>query len=468
MLNTVMPARRRLFAAAGAVFALSVVLLFAWQHPSSIQKWRASVAPSPATPEYSADLHRLDKPTLELLPHVETYFEQVFSEEHPKRYDYPGLKAACAHTKWRDDDVYIRCGGMQAGLTSIVSQIKVCLKMAVDTGAGLVLPAMPLRDSKNLKEFNLGNDDAYMTYDKWFDADHLREVMGRACPSMKIVHPDELDKSVPVKNKSKWEVSCANAWGYQKVHSYFWVGRPYRHFFEAQYYMLLLKDNEKPPGERRGDQGITVVDVDSEFLLFKITNDPTRRDLRLWNDLSHVVRFRPEPREIIARLMPKLTRAYYGVHFRVENDTIWSGFDNQLKVDLEMLDRIWEVQGKPEPRPLVYLACGDEGQVERFVAAGKERGWEVTHKWRLANGDDNTIKMINDLAFDFQGAIDMGIMVRSHFFMGIAGSAFSSTIANQRDIFGRYRGSSFEVADDDGARSHLFNDLDADEYACCL
>ena len=76
--------------------------------------------------------------------------------------------------------------------------------------------------------------------------------------------------------------------------------------------------------------------------------------------------------------------------------------------------------------------------------------------------------MINDLAFDFQGAVDLGIMVRAQFFLGIQGSAFSSTVGNLRDITGRYRGSSFDVRDDQGAHTHLFNDGDAELYACCL
>jgi hypothetical protein len=117
---------------------------------------------------------------------------------------------------------------------------------------------------------------------------------------------------------------------------------------------------------------------------------------------------------------------------------------------------------------LVYLACGDQEQIEKFVLVGKARGWEITHKWQLAHSDPPTLKMINDLAFDFQEAINMGILIRSHFFLGSIGSAFSSTIGNARDATGRYRGSSFTMYDDGNARSHLFNDGDASLYACCL
>ncbi|KAK3986007.1 hypothetical protein QBC44DRAFT_334033 [Cladorrhinum sp. PSN332] len=455
---------RRVLGAAGIVTSLSLVWFVAsitseWERPSISVDWGSNSAPEPET---SLNL----QPASGVLPHVENYFQQVFSAGRPAPYAYPALKEVCDHAPWRTDDVYLKCGGMSAGLTSIVSQIKVCLKMALDTGTHLVLPAMPLRDSKDLKDFHFMDGDAYMTYDKWFDAPHLRDVFGKACPKLKIIHPDDMNKKVPVKHQ--WSISCGDAWGYRKIHSYFWAGRPFKHFFESKLWELYRKE-EAEPTPNAPKKGITVIDIDSEFLLYKITDDPTRRDLRLWNDLSHVVRFLEVPRKITNRVLQKLgPEPFYGVHFRVENDTIWSSLDNQLKVDLDALDKAWKKYGnKPgQKKPKVYLACGDSHQVERFVEAGKERGWEVTHKWRLA--DEETTKMIDDLPFDFQGAVDMGVMVRSEFFLGITGSAFSSTIANQRDATGRYRGSSFEVIDDEGARTHLFNDLDADEYACCL
>jgi hypothetical protein len=402
-------------------------------------------------------------------PHVANYFEQVFSADEPSHFDFAALSDACSRVEWNEDDIYMRCGGMSAGMFSIVSQVKVCLKMAIDTGSHLVLPSMPLRDSEHLLEYNRMNTSAYLTYDQWFDAEHIKASMARACPKMRVVHPSELDTTLPV--KKTFSVSCQDAWNYRYVHSYFWVGRPYATFFADQ---LRFKKGEfeadkADPAHAR--TGVTVVDVDSEFLLFRITDDPTHRDLRTWTDLSHLVRFNAAPRQIIHRLLGALdspARPYYGVHFRVENDSIWSSLDAQLHRDLDGLEQAWVLDGKPEPRPPVYLACGDAEQVEKFVAAGGERGWLVTHKWRLSEGDHALQDLINSLAFDFQGAIDMGIMIRARWFFGIGGSAFSSTVANHRDKLGRYRGNSFIIGDDDGARNVVFNDLDADEYACCL
>ncbi len=404
-------------------------------------------------------------------PQVSNYFAQSFAAGKPSVFPFTEVRAVCEAADWENNEAYINCVGMSAGMTSIMSQIKVCFKMAIETGSHLMLPRMPLRDSKNLLDFNFLNGDAYMPYDEWFDADHLREQMQHACPKMKIIHPDDINNTVT--QRHHLEVLCSGAPFYQQFHPYFWVGRPYKDYFNAQYKLKmdkLLADEEASPEPVATSDGITVVDVDSEFLLFRVTDDPTRRDLRLWTELSYLIRFREDVRSIIQRVNERLPADgnYMGVHFRAENDSIWSSAEHQLGVDLDALDRAWEKFGdKSEEKPPVYLACGDQEQIDMFSKAAAERGWTTTHKWLLVKDDPTTTDMIDNLAFDFQGAIDLGILLRSRFFMGVQGSAFSSTVANHRDVTGRYRGSSFEYPDE-GAHTHLFNDLDATEYACCL
>lgn len=412
-------------------------------------------------------LKGIERPKIDgLSPEVLRYFDQAFSIGKPTDYDFLALRQACEQTQWPGNEVFLECYGIAAGLTSIMSQVKVCVKMAIEAGAGIILPTIPLRNSTNLKDFNFMNRDAYMPFDKWFDVEHFRTQLGRVCPQMKVLHPDELNATVPVKNK--WNIDLNNAPGFKPFSSYFWTGRPFRGFFEKQFH-LLEKMAAAAPDRDPTRKGITIVMIDSQFLLFRIMDDPTGQELRLWNDLSHLVRFNEEPRRIVNQLLSLMDRPFYGVHFRAESDRIWSLPEDQMKVDLDALDTAWKKYGdNQEQKPLVYLACGDQEQINKFAEVGKTRGWEVTHKWQLAQSDPKTLKMINDLAFDFQGAVDMGIMTRSDFFLGIIGSAFSSTIGNARDVTGRYRGSSLILRDDGNARSHLFNDGDAPLYACCL
>ncbi|KUI62422.1 hypothetical protein VP1G_09547 [Cytospora mali] len=415
-----------------------------------------------------------------LSPHVHTYFDQVFSAEKPPNYAFSALKAACTRAEWKEENrnVYLECEGIQAGMTSIMSEVKVCFKMAIDAGVNMLLPSMPLRDSVNLKNFNFMNESAYMTYDQWFDQDHLLASMARACPQMKIKHPIEAGTaSLPITNK--WSMDIGTAPGFRMLSGYFWVGRPFKAWFDNELVRLrfLASANRKIPADDETTQitqptpeeGASIISIASQFLLFRLTDDPTGREVALWKDLSHLIRFKEEPRIITNRILSHIDRQFFGVHFRVEKDNMWSSFENQLKVDLDALDQAWAQYGSPgKERPLIYLACGDEGQIERFAEAGAQRGWTVTSKYGIAKDYPATLRMIKELPFDFQGAVDMGVMLESHFFMGITGSALSSTVGNMRDPTGRYRGSSLLYPDDGNARTHLFNDGDASGYPCCL
>ncbi|KAB8294795.1 hypothetical protein EYC80_006756 [Monilinia laxa] len=403
-------------------------------------------------------------------PQAERYFEQAFSIDKPVEYDFPALKQQCEQAEWPKNEVYLECSGIFAGLTSIISQVKVCLKMALDSGHGIILPSIPYRNEKNLKELNRFNEEAFMTYGEWFEESHLLEIIERFCPQMRIIKRREIESGeITVQHRWSIELSSKTAPGFAPLQGYFWKGRRFKDFFDAQYSQLEQLFLLNPNNKLNHEAGITAIQIDPQFLVFRVTDDATGQDLKLWNDLGYLVRFKEPPRRVVSRLLAQIDRPFYGVHFRVESDQIWSSLENQLQVDLDALDHAWNMYGSPdEEKPLVYLACGDQNQVVKFVEAGKERGWEVTHKWKLAKEDINTLKTINRLSFDFQGAIDMGVMLKSHFFLGITGSAFSSSVANARDSTGRYRGSSFSVFDDGGARTHLFNDGESNSYPCCL
>ncbi|KAG9232124.1 hypothetical protein BJ875DRAFT_381413 [Amylocarpus encephaloides] len=426
----------------------------------------SSSSPITAIPSYKS---KGPGPKNYLSPEALRYIDQAFSNK-PRKYKFPAIKHVCDRIAWpekEEDSVYIKCVGMSAGLTSIVSEVKVCLKMALDSGSNLVLPSMPLRDPIDMQNFNIHNEDAYLDYGEWFDVEHIIDGLARACPKMKVVRPRQLNDDVQV--KYDWSADLGKAPGYQAFVSHFWPGRPFKPFWDNEVARLRAIAAGEPEETK---EGITVIAIHCMFLVYRITDDPTGNDLRLWNDLGALVRFKQDSRSIVHELIGLIERPYYGVHFRVENDTIWSSIENQLALDLDGLDQAWSKFGSPsKPKPLVYLACGDKELVEKFVEAGSERGWEVTHKWAVASkspNKDELLQRIAGLAFDFQGAIDMGIVIQAGFFFGITGSAFSSTVGNARDGTGRYRGSSLLVEEDGGARSHLYNDGEASNYPCCL
>jgi hypothetical protein len=420
---------------------------------------------------------------------AETFFDQTFSIVTPQPYPYAALSDACAGDEWHDD-VYLSCTGIAMGLTTIVSQVKVCIRMAVEARVNLILPDILRRDETNLSEYHMNDTSVPLGWEKWFETAHIKNGLKTACPRMQVNLRNETDDLAIEKEV---EITFDRLPAYTKYRGYFAVWRPFKAFFDAQFANLTRTSTSLVKQERAVRKPLTdrikIVNIEPEFLLFRVTDDPTQRELAAWNDIGHLIRFRHEERSITHWVLSQLGGGpIYGVHFRVESDTIWTSFENQLAANLDALDKAWEQEqertratvtrgGKESRRrPVVYLACGDQSQAERFVNAALERGWDVTHKWRLASaaayedGDDNMARRIRALPFDMQGVIDLGVMLRSDFFFGITGSAFSTTVAHQRDSTGRYRGSSLilGLGGDGGARSHLMNDVDGTMFQCCF
>ncbi|CAN8101813.1 unnamed protein product [Discula destructiva] len=477
-------------------------------------------------------------PSQQKISPTETYFDQVFSLTTPQHpYAFPALRKQCAHTKWRSKDaleakggsgggsVYLQCEGIYLGLTSVISQVKSCLKMAIEAGAGVILPDIPLRAADNLLAYNQGNHDAERPFGAWFDQSHLVAVMKDACPGLEIVTPRDVREGGRVKVKNTWGVDIHAARYFRERDGYFWAGKPFAAFFEESLARLREEHKDDQQEDENGDDreegglhnqlarrttttttitddGATIIGMRADFELFSVTSDPTGHDRLLWDDLGRTLRFLEEPRAIVDKMLtqlgalhdddddddddPQQGQVFFAVHFRGEGDNMWAEPAEQIRVDLDALDAAWEMYrhdegvaprgGDKDRKPPVYLACGNEESLDAFVAAGAGRGWNVTSKYALAKSMESseTFDMIEELPFDFQAIIDMGLLVKSYFFIGIMGSAFSYTVANLRDPTTRYRGSSFDVWHDGGARTHMFpnndryGDTTMEKYACCL
>lgn len=455
---------------------------------------------------------------------AEIYFDQTFSLAPSSEYNFRALRKQCAHTKWLKENgngtVFLQCEGIYLGLTSVISQVKSCLKMAIEAGTGVILPNIPLRAADNLLAYNQGNHDAEKPFGAWFDQEHLVESMQGACPGLAIITPKDIEEG-RVQVQNNWNVDIHSARFFRERDGYFWAGKPFDAFFEENLRRLreehkgdqiaqsgqgaqnVQSDQSGEGGQTEiadnregvhnqltrstepGAEAIDVIGMRADFELFSVINDPTGHDRIFWDDLGRTLRFLSEPRQIVDQLLQQIGdgKPFFAVHFRGEGDNMWADPAEQIRVDLDALDQAWAayehdggVTYEGGAKPPVYLACGDEGSLEAFAAAGKERGWNVTSKYALAKSMDttDTFDMIEALPFDFQAIIDLGLLVKSYFFIGIMGSAFSYTVANLRDPTTRYRGSSFEVWDDGGARTHMFpnndryGDTTMEKYACCL
>lgn len=434
---------------------------------------------------------------------ADIYFDQTLSVHPAHHNDFLALSKQCARTKWRRDSevdpIYLQCEGIYLGLTSVISQVKSCFKMAIEAGIGVILPKIPLRDANDLLNYNQGNHAADRDFGDWFDVPHLRAAMKQACPKLDIVVPEDFLTGAIV-SRNVWTIDEYAARFFRERDGYFWAGKPFRAFFNEQLALLRMlygigisgQDmsslNAADGGIKQVGEGATIISMRADIELFNLVNDATGHERHMWDDIGRTLRFRPEPRIIVDKMLQQIGEEhFFTIHFRGEADNMWASPQEQMIVDLQALDLVWEMyQDAPEMKkyvreqrkPPVYLACGSELSIDVFVQVGLAAGWNITSKYALAKSMDTleTLVMIESLPFDFQAIVDLGILVKGHFFIGIMGSAFSYTVANVRDNTGRYRGSSFDVEDDEGARTHMFpnddrygyGDITMERYPCCL
>ncbi|KAJ4421322.1 hypothetical protein N0V82_003833 [Gnomoniopsis sp. IMI 355080] len=341
---------------------------------------------------------------------ADTYFDQTFSLTPTGDDDFRALRKQCSHTKWLKENgngtVYLQCEGIYLGLTSVISQVKSCFKMAIEAGAGVILPNIPLRAKNNLLAYNQGNHDAERPFGAWFDETHLVESMQGACPGLDMISPQDIEQG-RVEVQNEWSIDIHSARFFRERDGYFWAGKPFDAFFEEN--LRRLREEHKNDQSRQDDgaddregvhnqltrsthsgtEAVDVIGIRADFELFSVINDPTGHDRIFWHDLGRMLRFRPEPRMIVDQMLQQIgeDKSFFAVHFRGEGDNMWAAPEEQIRVDLDALDQAWETYKHDEgvkyaggAKPLVYLACGDEESIQAFVAAGKERGWNVTSK----------------------------------------------------------------------------------------
>lgn len=117
-----------------------------------------------------------------------------------KRHTPPlnALRQLCKSTSWRPG-LWIQChnGYMIGGLNNARNRVQTCLRMAIDAGAGIVLPPIALRDSQHLK--NLKTNQALVCANSFWDTSELIQWLKAACPRMAV-----LDCKRPQEGWPRW------------------------------------------------------------------------------------------------------------------------------------------------------------------------------------------------------------------------------------------------------------------------
>ncbi|EPS39629.1 hypothetical protein H072_6592 [Dactylellina haptotyla CBS 200.50] len=395
------------------------------------------------------------------------YYQELFtdSNQSPNTILTPNVAELCEATTWQPN-LYLNCTGISAGLFNQVNEIKNCIRMAIDTGANLILPSSSERDSTRLNDFHT-NDSAWRRqFRQSWDEEHIMIHLGRACPQMRILPSDE-----PVISGAKHIfIDPKGSPGFKEYLGHFDSTRTFREYVSETCSLkgVVVHSTTIP----------IVLEIKWTLLVINPENDPTGLDWRAWTDISLLIR----PIESHRRLVQRLSEAeglqknsYIGVHLRVEHDAVgkwWDDLELQALKNLNSIDVVAErfrKQHGSSKSPPIYVACGDREGIERFRELAALRGYTVLDKWGALANDTESLGEVDKLSFDKRGLLDYAILLNSYFFLGTLGSSFSYTVANMRSDRGRFPGTSFVVDDTAQSFSHLFMPPSGRaHFACCL
>ncbi len=330
------------------------------------------------------------------------------------------LRKLCDDTMWTEGlwlSCHSKCGlGEEAicgGLNNARSRLQTCIRLAIDAGAGLVLPRVMTRSETTLRPHD-GSDEVCAS--EFWDSGQLADNLKVQCPQLEIRF-------------------CGNATGLgPKIES-----SGTRHYNDPSHTSGTFKKLVEEDLAAHNITNITASNPirvnfwDSMFswnYTASLEVETIQKELfksLLYN--ADLLRLGSEIFSLIDRYAP-----FVGIHLRGERD--WPPFyadaEKQMEHYIEDLERLQNTT--TEIVRNIYVSCGDQNAIERFRKKLEPLHYIVHDKWTiLANRSDLNAKMEN-LTFDQKGIVEYTTLTSADYFFGPGMSSMSLLIAYARTI----------------------------------
>ena len=122
-------------------------------------------------------------------PTADTHHGKLGKEE-----TFDALKDLCSKTKWTEGlwlHCHSYCGENRTsacgGLNNARNRIQTCLRLAIDIGAGVIIPSVTWRNEKHLANTGMYTGCA----DRFWDMEHLQRSLTKGCPQLKLRFCDD-------------------------------------------------------------------------------------------------------------------------------------------------------------------------------------------------------------------------------------------------------------------------------------
>ncbi|CAG8977082.1 hypothetical protein HYALB_00005790 [Hymenoscyphus albidus] len=317
--------------------------------------------------------------------------------------DSEAIRKVCQSTEWNEKFVFT-CDKSAGGVGNLRNSILNCVRYAIHAGAGLVIPRLLKRDSKDIA--------AMYTADT-VEFDH--DIPSNFPNDYLLPLEPEKDLVGFIPRNGSWQTE---AWRGLLYNFYNW-----------------LNDRALPGKEEEGPINSTTdyVVVALGRTYYSIYTSGEEFAL----NFGKILKFRSDAR-ILATVVLKASNAFYGIHLRTEKDSqqgwplhkfAYSRYKKQAEYYLGLV--------RSSNTSVIYLASGDSKEVERFSDDAAAHTLTVTTKFDLLTGKD--LLLLQNMAFDQQALVDYLVLLKSSAFAGVAHSSFAWNIALFRHQFAKQR-----------------------------
>ncbi|KAH8602693.1 hypothetical protein B0O99DRAFT_531841 [Bisporella sp. PMI_857] len=338
-------------------------------------------------------------------------------------FDDSPIRELCDATVW-DRSVVFYCHGVIGGVGNIKQELLHCLRYAIDAGAGLILPVINLRSHNDLS--NLENGTAPVDY--LFDQNLFLNRLGNACPRMPVYKDlDDLKTVGPVTETKLIHVGKLPHWpGFPTLSA-----RQRIEELRAPVGQISLVPFERIwrhfPVCRDG------VDFADNFAnLLPLREDVYRLAATVLYELSARYRLSINP---YTPTSAPFAQTFMGIHLRTASDILpyWLGYTDQAAYYISRI----RSSSYLSSLPVIYVASGNATSIRDFSTELQSlpAPRPVITKQDLLSGDD--LAELQSLTWDQQALVDLLVLKRSAFFMGMADSSFAWMISNGRRKYSR-------------------------------
>lgn len=335
--------------------------------------------------------------------------------------DLPHLQELCHATNWTEG-LWLRCAGLCGptesawcgGLNNDRTRLQSCLRLAIDAGAGAIIPQVWLRGVGTANVQQYGDNSCA---ENWFDLAYTESVMRTNCPQLNLRADCPNAANQPVALAPPPETNLEVIRTPLDISGTFSIGE----FRQKLILPHLQNAGRINPSSGALVEGATILEYGDTFVAWKYNQSDEYYTVR--KDLFKTIQFQKSMYQIGENIRDSQQLqhgSYIAVHLRGESDwpPEWGTAEQQMALYLE---EITNIRATDEGRGVsaVFVSSGDQEVIQVFREMLHPLGYTVHDKWTLLADFPSDLALVHQADFDAKGIVDSAVLAGAMYFMGV-------------------------------------------------